>query len=248
MTAAEEPLWLAVLDDPDDLSRRSVYADWLQETGDPRGDYLRLLLELHPLKKGDPRIREIRKRLATMRLTVDRHWAAILDEFDARVREVRTIRLRIHTYGSAPKKYSGATKVGFIERSFLVRAGWEHAGDGTGYSYVRPPGGVKAKNPVIEVEVPTDEGILRIASAFHERGENVVRSFGPWMVQYQAAGSLRARTRVVLGDDQEAPWQEVRGPAEFEFGLMAPWGVRLLWRAGEDPGPHWSRSEGNVVK
>ena len=58
-----------------------------------------------------------------------------------------------------PKKYSGATKVGLVERTLLMRAGWEYVGDGQHYSYVRRPEGVKAKAPV--PPVTTDEEFVR---------------------------------------------------------------------------------------
>ena len=54
----------AIAAEPADDTRRLVYADWLDERGDPRGEYLRLELQLH----------EIPARLAVL-LNEVRGWA-----------------------------------------------------------------------------------------------------------------------------------------------------------------------------
>jgi hypothetical protein len=82
--------------------------------------------------------------------------------------ETRVIRLRIDIYGKAPAKYGpNAYKVGLAERVWLVRAGWEYAGSGRGYEYVRPPEGKAGRQCVVEIEVPTDAEIERIAMAMY---------------------------------------------------------------------------------
>src|SRR5690349_701974 len=42
----EAALLAAVHDDPNDVQAREIYADWLEERGDPRGEYLRLDMQL----------------------------------------------------------------------------------------------------------------------------------------------------------------------------------------------------------
>lgn len=42
----EADLLAAVQADPSDLQARAIYADWLEERGDPRGEYLRLDMQL----------------------------------------------------------------------------------------------------------------------------------------------------------------------------------------------------------
>jgi uncharacterized protein (TIGR02996 family) len=44
----------AVLESPDDDRPRLVYADWLDEQGDPRGEFIRVQVELEALADGDP--------------------------------------------------------------------------------------------------------------------------------------------------------------------------------------------------
>ncbi len=46
MSKGEENLIAAVLSDSQDYASRLVYADWLEEQGDPRANYLRLEIEL----------------------------------------------------------------------------------------------------------------------------------------------------------------------------------------------------------
>ena len=43
MNADGKGLFAAICADPEDDASRLVYADWLDEQGDPRADYLRLL-------------------------------------------------------------------------------------------------------------------------------------------------------------------------------------------------------------
>jgi uncharacterized protein (TIGR02996 family) len=45
----------AILDDPDDDSLRLIYADWLEERGDPRGEFIRVQYALAGMDADDPR-------------------------------------------------------------------------------------------------------------------------------------------------------------------------------------------------
>jgi uncharacterized protein (TIGR02996 family) len=53
----------AIQEDLDDSGRRLVYADWLEERGDPRGEYLRLGC-----------------RMAALREKIDATWLAAVRE------------------------------------------------------------------------------------------------------------------------------------------------------------------------
>jgi uncharacterized protein (TIGR02996 family) len=53
----------AILDNPDDRSLPLVYADWLEERGDPRAEFLRVQAELAKLERRDPRRPEREPRL-----------------------------------------------------------------------------------------------------------------------------------------------------------------------------------------
>jgi uncharacterized protein (TIGR02996 family) len=66
----------AILAAPRDLSLRLVYADWLEERGDRRGEYLRLLAALDGLASGDAGGEECRERLRELEDEIDPHWVA----------------------------------------------------------------------------------------------------------------------------------------------------------------------------
>jgi uncharacterized protein (TIGR02996 family) len=83
----EDGFVAAILADPRDDTPRLVFADWLEERGDPRGEFLRISLRLEALFKEDPpeemrakvrRVREIaklQKRLRELREIVPLDWA-----------------------------------------------------------------------------------------------------------------------------------------------------------------------------
>jgi uncharacterized protein (TIGR02996 family) len=64
----------AILAAPQDNSPRLIYADWLEEQGDPRGEYLRVETELADLGPTDPRRNDQRQRVGELRARVDRRW------------------------------------------------------------------------------------------------------------------------------------------------------------------------------
>jgi uncharacterized protein (TIGR02996 family) len=64
---------------PDDPVPRLVYADWLDERDDPRGEFLRLELQFRELPEVDPQRKTIRLRLHELRKHIDSSWLAQLD-------------------------------------------------------------------------------------------------------------------------------------------------------------------------
>ena len=76
---AELPFLAAALADPADDAPRLVYADWLDEYGQPdRATFLRLDCQLsrHPL--ADPRTPEVATRVRVLALTLDADWVALV--------------------------------------------------------------------------------------------------------------------------------------------------------------------------
>jgi len=59
---------------PIDDMPRLIYADWLEEHGDERADYLRLECELHRLKQLTPQFIEVSESLRAMREGFDPQW------------------------------------------------------------------------------------------------------------------------------------------------------------------------------
>src|SRR5262245_23767263 len=68
----------AIHDRPDDDGPRLVYADWLDEQGDPRGEFIRLQCDLAQLGEDDPRRPGLEWREADLRRAHDRGWRAEL--------------------------------------------------------------------------------------------------------------------------------------------------------------------------
>jgi uncharacterized protein (TIGR02996 family) len=69
----------ALLADPEDTTTRLVYADWLDERDDPRGEFLRLEVELSTLPTEDARRPVIEERLRQLQAALDPAWLAALD-------------------------------------------------------------------------------------------------------------------------------------------------------------------------
>jgi uncharacterized protein (TIGR02996 family) len=73
MTHDEAALYRAVLTNPADDAPRLVYADWLDERGDRRGEYLRLDLELSKCASEDIPDLEFR-RINELRYRINSDW------------------------------------------------------------------------------------------------------------------------------------------------------------------------------
>jgi uncharacterized protein (TIGR02996 family) len=58
----EEAFLQAIIESPDDDSLRLIYADWLEERGNPRGEFIRAQCQLANLPEGDPRRPELQAR------------------------------------------------------------------------------------------------------------------------------------------------------------------------------------------
>jgi uncharacterized protein (TIGR02996 family) len=77
----------AIREDPEDSACRLIYADWLDERNDPRGEYLRLRCQQA----------EINARLALLRQQLDPAWLAAvrqLEDSELLLQSGRTIYLR----------------------------------------------------------------------------------------------------------------------------------------------------------
>ena len=73
----EEAFLAALAASPGDEGTRVVYADWLEERGDPRAEYVRIEAQLHALPAAEsrhPRHATARFRLEVLERTLDRDW------------------------------------------------------------------------------------------------------------------------------------------------------------------------------
>jgi uncharacterized protein (TIGR02996 family) len=83
----EAPFLNAIKADPEDLFLRLVYADWLEEHGDPRSEYLRVDGKLQELTgpsapnelTAASKVRQLRVRLRKLGKALDPTWVALLD-------------------------------------------------------------------------------------------------------------------------------------------------------------------------
>src|SRR5262249_51186381 len=70
----------AVVADPADDATRLIYADWLEEQGDPRAHYLRLEVELAAVPPEGDEATEVRDALLGLRSRISPRWLAVLDQ------------------------------------------------------------------------------------------------------------------------------------------------------------------------
>src|SRR5205807_8243126 len=65
----------AIIDSPDDDGPRLLYADWLEERGDPRGEFIRVQCAIAVADPGDPRFAELRLREGQLLAAHASEWA-----------------------------------------------------------------------------------------------------------------------------------------------------------------------------
>jgi uncharacterized protein (TIGR02996 family) len=68
----------AIIESPDDDGLRLVYADFLDERGDPRGEFVRVQCQLARLPEADPRRPELEARARTLLQEHEQVWASPL--------------------------------------------------------------------------------------------------------------------------------------------------------------------------
>jgi uncharacterized protein (TIGR02996 family) len=77
MSADRQALIDAIRDEPDNERLRLVYADWLEDSGDPqRAEYVRLCYELAGLDAGDPHAVQLASRRARLFVANKKKWGA----------------------------------------------------------------------------------------------------------------------------------------------------------------------------
>jgi uncharacterized protein (TIGR02996 family) len=64
---------------PEDDSVRLIYADWLEERDDPRGEYLRITVALARLLVDDLHAEDLRWRADQLRQQIDPRWRALVE-------------------------------------------------------------------------------------------------------------------------------------------------------------------------
>jgi uncharacterized protein (TIGR02996 family) len=72
----EGPFIRAIAADPENEVPRLIYADWLEEQGDPRGEYLRLECHLATLAQEDPQFDPVVVRFRELHGMINPDWRA----------------------------------------------------------------------------------------------------------------------------------------------------------------------------
>jgi uncharacterized protein (TIGR02996 family) len=76
-----EPFLETILDNPGDDGPRMVYADWLEEQGDPRAEFIRAQLKLANMTEADPEWEQVSDRESELLIAHGDKWRAEIPEF-----------------------------------------------------------------------------------------------------------------------------------------------------------------------
>jgi uncharacterized protein (TIGR02996 family) len=77
---AEAPFIQSIQADPRAATPRLVYADWLEEQGDPRSEYLRLEVQLSKCKRTGAKAKQLRRQMLELRPQIDELWLAEFEQ------------------------------------------------------------------------------------------------------------------------------------------------------------------------
>ncbi|HEY7155909.1 MAG TPA: TIGR02996 domain-containing protein [Gemmataceae bacterium] len=78
MPSLRDALEAALVEDPDDLATHRAYADYLQEQGDPRGEFIQVQLALEDPQRTAEERRELERRERELLTEHERKWLGIL--------------------------------------------------------------------------------------------------------------------------------------------------------------------------
>src|ERR1044071_4841866 len=70
-----------IIDHPDDDAVRLIYADWLQERGDPRGEFIALQIQRARLAEDDPQREALDDRADRLREEHEHLWIGDVGSF-----------------------------------------------------------------------------------------------------------------------------------------------------------------------
>jgi uncharacterized protein (TIGR02996 family) len=104
---------------PDDETTRLVYADWLEERGDLRGEFLRVESRLFHWPRHEPRPAEVAARYEQLRSVLGGDWLAVVDRL-ARSPEA----------GKAPQQVSPAEPDGAGDENWASLQNYDPAQEG----------------------------------------------------------------------------------------------------------------------
>lgn len=79
LTAADRSFLRSILDHPEEVTTWLAYADWLDDRGDPRAEFLRLTAEGRSPLLPPERAAEIAARLALLMAELDPNWTLVFE-------------------------------------------------------------------------------------------------------------------------------------------------------------------------
>ncbi len=82
LTPEDRAFIRSILDYPEDFTVWLAYADWLDERGDPRAEFLRLMVDHRRAPAGSAEAARIGERLLELRATLDAGWILVFDTVD----------------------------------------------------------------------------------------------------------------------------------------------------------------------
>ena len=165
--------------------------------------------------------------------------------------ETMTVR-RVVTPKRVPNKGRGVYRFDLFPLAILRRNGWEYLGDKKGTSgterYYRSPDGVEADRFNLDIQVPTDAPILRLAAKFTAwcAGEgHFLRNcydghLGHWLVSFHPIG--RRGWIVPLEEWEQGVTTYERCPT-FSVHAGSTWSTHIYWPEGVEKPLVWDRSD-----
>lgn len=83
MAAQDDAFLFDIITNPNEDGLRLIYADWLDENDDPRGEFIRLQMELNELDVTSSKRKKIKTRLRRLFRDHGKQWSAPLKDVDA---------------------------------------------------------------------------------------------------------------------------------------------------------------------
>ena len=200
----EDILITAILDAPEDDTSRLVYADWLEERGDPRGEFLRIESEFLSSPLDDASSSALWERLRELHQSLDPDWLAL-------VRRVRLNPLdELQTVLPPPKRLFGVpTNWEVVEKSLGLKLPADYK------AYLAVYGG----GTIGCIDIPSPFGISREIRSWWEGWADFYSDISeyvkiPYPVFPDPGGLLPFGT---LGDSDNLNWLTVGEPDQWPF-------------------------------
>ncbi len=125
---AEESAFIrTILASPNETLPRLVYADWLEERGDLRAEYLRLMCRLDTLDDDDPRAEQLNKEFEKLQRRLDHSWVGLMNRGRTRAHPLRAEGVSSTTRVHRRRREAMEADVGIFLKQYARR---RQRGDG----------------------------------------------------------------------------------------------------------------------